>query len=166
MKEKTTPKQGENRAPRPGVLAVVWKDDRILLVRRRDPPQPGYWGFPGGRLEWGETILEAARRELREETGVEAVPREAFGAVDVHDRDEAGNLRYHYALIAVRLDCRKGSPRAGDDARAAEWFSPRALPEPLSPGVGDLLRRSRDLGRRAADRTATDPAHRPHRDGG
>ncbi|WP_231627367.1 NUDIX hydrolase [Thiohalorhabdus denitrificans] len=151
--------------PRPGVLAVVWKEDRVLLVQRRDPPQPGYWGFPGGRLEWGETILEAARRELREETGVDALPREAFGAVDVHDRDEAGNLRYHYALIAVRLDYREGIPRAGDDALAADWFAPRALPEPLSPGVGELLRRSRELRRPAADQAAMDPAHHPDRDG-
>ena len=68
-----------------GVLAVVLRGERALVVRRRNPPLAGRWGFPGGVLELGETVAEGAMRELFEETGVAA---EAIGplTVDRHDR--------------------------------------------------------------------------------
>ncbi|MFA9461049.1 NUDIX hydrolase [Thiohalorhabdus sp. Cl-TMA] len=144
-------REAEAPQPRPGVLAVVWNGPRVLLVKRRNPPQAGHWGFPGGRLEWGETLLEAARRELREETGIVGEPREAFSALDVLDRDESGILRHHYALIAVHLLYRSGTPEASDDALAADWYAPDHLPGPLCQGVPDLVRHSRLLLRLEAE---------------
>ncbi|MFX6119029.1 NUDIX domain-containing protein, partial [Acinetobacter baumannii] len=57
--------------PIPATIAVVLRDDRVLLVRRANPPDAGRWGFPGGKIERGETIAEAAIRELMEETAVQ-----------------------------------------------------------------------------------------------
>jgi ADP-ribose pyrophosphatase YjhB (NUDIX family) len=108
-------------------------------VRRRNPPNAGHWGFPGGRLEAGETLRCAARRELREETGVEAEPGAPFSAVDVIQHDAEGNLSYHFTLVAVTLSFVRGTPAAADDAEAADWFNPRELPQPLCTDVADLV---------------------------
>jgi len=129
--------------PRAGVLAVVWHGDRILLVRRRNAPQALHWGFPGGHLRPGEPLGEAAARELREETGIQAEPEAPFTALDVIERDEAGTLRHHFALVAVRLTYHAGSPVAADDAEAAGWFAPAALPTPLCTDVERLIAASR-----------------------
>ncbi len=128
-----------------GVLAVVWKDGRVLLVRRANPPQAGEWGFPGGRLHLGETASAAALRELREETGVDAQALETFTAVDLIDRDATGQVRYHYVLLAVLAIWRAGVPRAQDDVTEAGWFRLDALPEPLCEDVEGLIRESYSL---------------------
>ena len=125
--------------PRVGVLAVVWRHRRVLLVRRRNPPQAGHWGFPGGSLRPGEPLRAAAQRELREETAVEGKPGAPFTAVDVIDRDRAGRIRYQFALIAVPLAYVGGTPKADDDAEAADWFDPDDLPQPLCTDVADLV---------------------------
>lgn len=141
---KTDAGQPEPPFPHSGVLAVVWERDRVLLVQRRNPPQASHWGFPGGRVESGETLRTAARRELWEETGVLARPEEPFTALDMLDRDEKGVLRFHYILVAVRLTFQQGTPVAGDDALAADWFEPGALPHPLCNDVRWLVDRSRE----------------------
>lgn len=68
--------------PTPAVGLVCLKGDQVLLIRRGAPPREGEWSLPGGRLEPGERLADAALRELREETGVEA---ELIGLVDVVD---------------------------------------------------------------------------------
>lgn len=107
--------------PRVGVLAVVRRDGRLLLVKRRNPPDAGKWGFPGGAQELGETVAEAARRELAEETGVEAVPLGILDVIDAVTRDEAGRVRFHFTLIAVLMEWRAGEGIAADDAEAVAW---------------------------------------------
>ena len=74
-------KEGRRYPDRPivGVLAVVLRDERALVVRRSNPPLAGRWGFPGGVLEFGETVAEGAMRELVEETGVVAEPSGVSG---------------------------------------------------------------------------------------
>ena len=75
-------KEGRRYPERPivGVLAVVMRGDRVLVVRRANPPMPGRWGFPGGVLELGETVAQGAMRELFEETGIKA---EAAGPLTI-----------------------------------------------------------------------------------
>lgn len=107
--------------PRVGAIAVVLHNDRVLLVQRRNPPDAGKWGFPGGHVESGETALHAAARELAEETGVIARPRHYLTNLDIILRDETGQVQVHYLLAGVVCDFVSGTPVAGDDASAAAW---------------------------------------------
>lgn len=109
--------------PRVGVLAVVRRGERFLLVRRRNPPDAGKWGFPGGAQELGETVAAAAARELREETGVGAEPHAILDVIDVIQRDADGRVQFHYALVAVLMEWREGEGAAADDIDALAWVS-------------------------------------------
>jgi len=136
---------GKVRRPVPATIAVVLKDHAVLLVRRANPPDAGYWGFPGGKIDFGEGIEEAALRELFEETGVRAEVQSVFTAVDALDRADDGSLRQHYVLIAVACRWTSGTPHAGDDALEAAWFDLDALDPSamvMSFGVMDVLRRA------------------------
>ncbi len=110
------------RRPLVATIAAVFREGEVLLVRRANPPDVGRWGFPGGKIEWGETIEEAAIRELFEETGVRGEARQIFTAVDAFDRDATGGLRQQFVLVAVLCDWIAGEPVAGDDALEARWI--------------------------------------------
>ncbi|MGH7047961.1 MAG: NUDIX hydrolase [Stellaceae bacterium] len=133
-----------------GVLAVVLRGERALVVRRANPPLAGRWGFPGGVLELGETVAEGAMRELAEETGVIAKAAGVLTVIDTIDRDAEGRVRYHYALVAVLGTWQSGEGVAGDDADEAAWLSraeilDRGLPAApmLLPLIGMALTRDR-----------------------
>ncbi|MGO4727800.1 MULTISPECIES: NUDIX domain-containing protein [unclassified Inquilinus] len=107
--------------PRIGVGAVVWRDDRLLLIQRGKAPQAGQWSIPGGSQELGETLFEAALRETLEEAGVEAEALGILTAVDSIHRDADAQVEWHYTIIDVECEWRSGEPVAGDDAAAARW---------------------------------------------
>lgn len=113
--------------PISATIAAVIRDNQVLLVRRANPPDAGRWGFPGGQIDHGETLFEAATRELAEETGVYAEPLRVFTAVDAFDLDPAGTLRRHFILIAVLFRWTAGEPVPGDDALEARWVDLKAL---------------------------------------
>ena len=100
----------------PAALAVVLRAGNVLLVRRRNPPDAGLWGFPGGKCERGETPEQAALRELAEETGVTARLCAGLGHLDI--AAEGFRYRLHIALCTDPV----GLPCAADDAQAARWF--------------------------------------------
>ncbi|HEX8470077.1 MAG TPA: NUDIX hydrolase [Brevundimonas sp.] len=104
-------------APVPAVGVVCLRGNEVLLIRRGKPPRQGEWSLPGGRIEPGERAVDAALRELREETGVEA---EIVGLLDVVDGffPEAG---LHYVLIDYVATWCSGEPVAGDDAADARF---------------------------------------------
>ena len=106
-----------------GCLAVVKRGATILLVQRSKPPGIGKWGFPGGHLEMGETVLECAVRELREETGIEAETAAILTAFDFIERDAAGKAKRHFTLIAILCDWRAGEGELLEDASALGWFT-------------------------------------------
>ena len=108
-------------APVPCVGVVCLRGDEVLLIRRGTPPRQGEWSLPGGRIEPGERAMDAALREVREETGIEA---EIIGLIDVVDGlfPEAGR---HYVLIDYAARWLAGEPVAGDDAVDAR-FAPLA----------------------------------------
>ena len=112
----------EGRRPVPAVIAVVLRGGRVLLVKRANPPDAGRWGFPGGKIEWGETIEAAAERELLEETGIEGVAVGVLTVLDAFDHDPAGRLLGQFVLVAVLCRWVAGEPVAADDALDARWF--------------------------------------------
>ncbi|HEY0212810.1 MAG TPA: NUDIX hydrolase [Paenirhodobacter sp.] len=116
--------------PRLGVIAVVLRDGQVVMVQRRNPPEAGSWGFPGGKVEWGETIYSAAARELHEETGIQAAPARILTSFDVIGKDATGAVAWHYHIAAVLCRYRSGEPVAADDAMAAEWVAAADLLEP------------------------------------
>ena len=106
-----------------GALAVVMRDRTVLLVQRRNPPDAGLWGYPGGKIELGETIRDAALRELHEETGIIAGARSLLTPFDVLRHDAQGALLAHFILIPVLCDWLDGSARAATDALDVGWFA-------------------------------------------
>ncbi|MBL0404875.1 NUDIX hydrolase [Microvirga aerilata] len=137
-----------NRSPVPAVIAVVIREDQTLLVRRANPPDAGLWGFPGGKIEFGETVKAAATRELREETGIDAEAQDILTTLDILVRDASGLVQQHYILIAVQCRWISGLPLAGDDALEARWFpigdlDPDKLP--MSADVDVIARRAQAL---------------------
>ena len=102
-------------------LAVVVQGGNVLLVRRRNPPDAGLWGYPGGHVEAGETALAAAARELAEETGVLAGPVAYLANLDTILPGDDGRLAYHFFLVAVLCRYLDGSPQPSDDAVEAAW---------------------------------------------
>jgi ADP-ribose pyrophosphatase YjhB (NUDIX family) len=106
------------------VGCVVVKDGKILLVKRGYPPREGMWAIPGGVIEVGETVVEAAVRELEEETGIRAEPMGVVGVYNAIVRDEDGKVRYHFVIIDILFnpDTVTGVPRAGGDAVDISWI--------------------------------------------
>ncbi|CUK00400.1 Phosphatase NudJ [Ruegeria denitrificans] len=130
------------KSPKIGALAVVVHEARVLLVQRSKQPDAGLWGFPGGHVEWGETVFQAAQRELLEETSVIAEPLRYLDNLDLLRHDEQGAVQSHYLLVGVACDYRSGSPTAGDDALDARWFPIDQIRQgnlPMSERVIDLL---------------------------
>ncbi|MBD3804997.1 MAG: NUDIX hydrolase [Thioclava sp.] len=132
--------------PVAAVLAVVIRDGQALLVQRANPPDAGRWGFPGGKIEFGETLLSAAERELREETGVRAEATHAFNALDVLAQGADEMLEHHYVLIAVECRWLAGEPSAADDALDARWVDLDRIEDlPLSRDVARVARQAAAL---------------------
>ena len=107
-----------------GVAAVIWdKSGKILLIRRGKAPRKGEWSLPGGKVEFGETLLEAVKREVLEETGLTV---EVLGMIDVVEsvrEADAGSPDGHYVLIDFGAKVVSGTAVAGSDAAEARWFT-------------------------------------------
>ncbi|MEB2398801.1 MAG: NUDIX hydrolase [Alcaligenaceae bacterium] len=133
--------------PVPAAVAVVIREGRVLLVRRANPPNAGRWGFPGGKIEPGETIEAAAVRELAEETSVRADADRVLTAFDVLHHDEGGRLVRHFVLVAVLCKWIAGEPVAADDALDAQWFRLEDLDDSDPRLNVDVVRIVRDASR-------------------
>jgi len=117
-----------------GVGAVVLDRGRVLLVRRGNEPLKGEWSLPGGAVEVGETLREATRREVREETGLDVEPRAVVEVVDRISADRDGRTRYHYVLIDFVCDPVGGTLCCASDATEAVWAEKSTVAE---YGLGD-----------------------------
>lgn len=106
------------------VSAVLIRDNEILLVKRLYPPGKGKWSLPGGLIEAGESLVEASKRELLEETGIVAEPIGIVWDLNniVYDHDK--RVLYHYVIIDVLFDSKtmKGDPTPGGDVSEVRWF--------------------------------------------
>ena len=113
--------------PLVGVGVVVFKDERVLLVRRGKPPRQGRWSLPGGRQRLGEAVRETASREVLEETGLEVEVTALLDVLDSITRDQAGAIAYHYTLVDFLAEWRAGAAAAGGDAAEVAWADPAEL---------------------------------------
>ena len=109
--------------PIAAVGIVIWRENKVLLIRRSKPPRMGDWGLPGGMQNLGETIIEAAVREAREETGLDVVPLGIITALDGITRDAKGKVEFHYTIVDVAAESGEGEARALDDAHEVRWAS-------------------------------------------
>ena len=109
--------------PLVAVGAVVFKEDKVLLVLRGKPPAKNHWTIPGGSVELGETLGEAAEREIWEETGLTIQAGEPVYTFDVIERDPKGAILFHYVIVDLAADYVSGELRPGDDATDVCWAS-------------------------------------------
>jgi len=111
------------------VGAVIFREDKVLLVLRGKPPAEKQWSIPGGCVELGETLQEAAEREIAEEAGIIIQAKNPIYTFDVIERDENGDIRFHYVIVDLAADYVSGELRAGDDAVDVSWVSLKDLNE-------------------------------------
>ncbi len=104
------------------IIDFAAKDSRVLLVKRAHPPLQAQWSIPGGVLEVGELVREAAVREAREETGLVVEAGELLGVYDRVLRDGEKRVQYHYVLIDFLCRRISGELMAGSDAAEVRWF--------------------------------------------
>src|SRR5208282_221305 len=127
-----TPRQTMNRefpeVPLVGVGAIIIEGPRVVLVKRAHPPLQAQWSIPGGVLEIGELLREAAVREAREETGLTVEPGDLLGVYDRVLRDPDQRVRYHYVLIDFLCRRVAGEISAASDAAEVRWFTQEELP--------------------------------------
>jgi ADP-ribose pyrophosphatase len=114
-------------APRVAVGAIVIKDEKILLVKRNKTPHKDLWAIPGGSLELGETLQEAAEREILEETGLTIKAGKPIYTFDLIEREGSGEIRFHYVIVDLFAHYTSGELSPADDALDARWFAPKDL---------------------------------------
>lgn len=114
--------------PLVGVGAIIIEHSRVLLVKRAHPPLQAEWSIPGGVLEVGELVREAAIREAREETGLIVEPAELLGVYDRILRNLEKRVQYHYVLVDFLCRRVAGDLAAASDAAEVKWFRQEELP--------------------------------------
>lgn len=128
--------------PMVGVGVLIRVGEEYLLIKRASEPDKGMWSIPGGMVEIGEKVSEAAVREAKEETGLDVELVEDLGVVDKIVRDEAGKVKYHFVIVDYLAEPASGEMHAMDDALEARWVNPRDFHRyEMSPTLIDLLKR-------------------------
>lgn len=136
------PAEARLHAPYPLLAAslAVFRDGRVLLAQRAAMPLAGRWSLPGGLVERGESLADAARREMREEVGVEAEVVGFNRHVELVQRDEAGAVRHHYVIASFVGRWLAGEGTPGPEAADVRWFDPAELGDlPVTDHLGLLL---------------------------
>lgn len=124
--------------------AATFRGGKLLIARRTKPPF--LWSLPGGAVEWGETLAQAAAREVREETGVEAEIVGYAGYSEVMLKNEKGNVFDHFVVIAFAARWRAGEAKTGPEASAVEWVNPARLGDyEVTEGLSGIVEAARKL---------------------
>jgi mutator protein MutT len=122
------------------VGALIIEEDKLLMIRRGNPPFEGYWSIPGGKIKWGEKLEEALKREVQEELSVEVEVGELAGIVESIVEKE-GDVVYHYILIDYFCRIISGTPKASSDALELRWVSLKELRNiKVTPSLLKLLK--------------------------
>jgi ADP-ribose pyrophosphatase YjhB (NUDIX family) len=130
-----------------GVGALIFEDDRILLVERGREPLKGQWSLPGGGVETGERLQDALIREVQEETGLQVEAEQIAVIFERIIPDKEGKPEYHYLLVDFLCKILSGSLSAGDDSKSVAWFPIDELSSlSLTAGTLEVIRRVRAFG--------------------
>ena len=114
-------------SPIVGVGAVIVNNDKVVIIRRANEPYKGQWSIPGGRVELGEPLVAAVRREMREETGLDVDVGPVIEVFERIQRDDQGRVRYHFVIVDYLCAYVGGELCAGDDAADAAWVTSEEL---------------------------------------
>jgi ADP-ribose pyrophosphatase YjhB (NUDIX family) len=109
------------------VSAAILRDDKVLIVRRARRPALGVYTLPGGVVEAGETLEEAVKREVREETALDIAPVTLAGHREVIVRDAQGRTERHFVILCFASRWLSGEPVLNDELDEARWIDPAAL---------------------------------------
>jgi mutator protein MutT len=138
------PKRLYPSSPLVGVGAIVQYKGKILLIRRANEPGKGLWSIPGGLVELGETVRDAAKREVEEETGISVEIGDLIDVIDNIIRDEKGAIKFHYVLVDFLARPLSEEPiiHPSSEALDAGWFSPQELEKlPITKTAQRLLKK-------------------------
>lgn len=110
-------------SPLMGVATAIFRNGKVLLVKRAKAPNAGLWALPGGLVDVGETLNQAAVREVQEETGLEISAPKFLNFEDVISHDDQGRVEHHFVLAFYAAQSPSGTAFASSDAAALDWFS-------------------------------------------
>jgi 8-oxo-dGTP diphosphatase len=109
-----------------GVGAVIVKDGKAIIIKRANEPYRGQWSIPGGRVELGESLVDAVRREMKEETGLDVAVGPLIEVFERIQRQD-GRVQHHFVIVDYLCTCVGGALCAGDDADDAVWVTSEQL---------------------------------------
>lgn len=129
------------KVPLVAVGAIVRDGRDLLLVLRSHEPAKGTWSLPGGKVQWGESLHDALRREVLEETGLRVEPLTFAGIVERITRGDDTQIDHHFVVVDFWARVAKRDvPTAGDDASDARWVPIDEVPSlTLTPGLLEFL---------------------------
>ena len=126
--------------PYVAVSAAIIRDGHVLIVRRANPPMQGIFTLPGGVVEIGETLHEALRREIREETSLAIEPVALAGHREVITRDRDGRIERHFVILAFAARWLSGEPKLNHELAEAHWLRPDAIAAlRTTEGLGEII---------------------------
>lgn len=126
--------------PYVAVSAAVFRNGRVLIVRRAHPPAAGLYTLPGGVVELGETLAEAAVREVREETGLDIEPLALVGYREVIARDLNGRVERHFVILPFAARWRAGEITLNEELAEAQWRIPSELSDlATTEGLAEIV---------------------------
>ena len=129
--------------PQLAVSAAIFRNDKILLVRRARSPAKGFYSLPGGRVEFGETLHVALHREVDEETGLRIEILELAGWREVLPTADGGG---HYLIMSFAAHWSCGEPVLNDELDDYQWLAPDALGElKITAGLQEVIQSARRL---------------------
>ena len=122
------------------VSAAIFRDGRVLIVRRAQPPAHGLYTLPGGVVELGETLVEAVKREIREETNLEIEPHGLAGYRQVIARDSSGRIERHFVILPFAARWLAGEIALNDELAEAQWLAADELSRlKTTEGLADIV---------------------------
>ncbi|EZQ02093.1 DNA mismatch repair protein MutT [Candidatus Acidianus copahuensis] len=124
------------QVPRIAVGGVIIQGEKILMVKRSKSPNKGNWAIPGGKVEYGETVFDALRREMMEETGLNVIPEKLMAVVEIIKEG------FHYVILDFICSIKGGELRASSDALDAKFIDLNEIKdECTSPTTLDMLKK-------------------------